>query len=350
MSRASDAPRQTPVGVALRGLFSRWPGVVPGLSMPGRSHVGDLPAFTPEEWQLSAAIRRDVEHLAGNIGQRNVWNPTLLAEAELWLGKELATLGLRVGRQAYQAGDAECANLDATIEAHPESRTRGEIVVVGAHYDAVHGCPAANDNGTGVAATLAIARHFAARHAAGWRGARALRVVLFVNEEPPFFWTELMGSVVYAKACKARGEKIVAMITPETIGCYKDGPGTQHYPALPVPGFLQIRRHYPDVGNFIAFLGMSSSYTLVRRCVGAFRATTPLPSIGAALPGFVPGVGSSDHWSFWREGYPSLMVTDTAPFRYEHYHKATDTPDKIDYERTARVVGGLVRVVEELVG
>jgi Peptidase family M28 len=350
MSRASEAPRQTPIPVLVRGLLSRWPGIVPGLSMPGASHAGPLPAFTPEEWKLAAAIKRDVEHLAGNIGQRNVWNPSLLAEAELWLGRELASLGLSIGRQAYAAHGVECANLDATIQAHPEPRHKDEIVLVGAHYDAVRGCPAANDNGTGVAATLAIARHFAGKSAGGWRPTRALRIVLFVNEEPPFFWTDLMGSVVYARACRARGEKIVAMITPETIGCYKDAPGTQHYPRLPIPGRFQIERFYPDVGNFIAFLGMSSSASLVRRCVGTFRGSTPIPSIGAALPGFVPGIGASDHWSFWREGYPAIMATDTAPFRYEHYHRASDTPDKIDYERTARVVAGLIRVVEDLVG
>jgi hypothetical protein len=166
--------------------------------------------------------------------------------------------------------------------------------------------------------------------------------VCFVNEEPPFFWTEDMGSLVYANACKARGENIVGMLTPETIGCYLDGPGTQRYP-------IPVQRWYPTTGDFIAFVGMHESAALIKRAVGTFRRTTGFPSIGAGLPSLVPMVGASDHWSFWRNGYPALMVTDTAPFRYVHYHKKTDTPDKIDYQRMARVVLGLSRVVDDLV-
>jgi len=170
-----------------------------------------------------------------------------------------------------------------------------------------------------------------------------------VNEEPPYFWTELMGSVVMARACReARNnggrERIVAMLTPETIGCYFDAPGTQKYP--PPLGLV-----YPSEGNFIAFIGMSGTRgagALVKRCVGEFRARSRVPSLGAAMPGWVPGAGSSDHWSFHRTGVPSLMITDTAPFRYPHYHTPDDTPDKIDYERAARVVDGLTGVVREI--
>jgi Zn-dependent M28 family amino/carboxypeptidase len=216
-----------------------------------------------------------------------------------------------------------------------------EIVVFGAHYDAVMGCPAANDNGSGVAATLAVAR--ALTSAGVPRPARSIRFVFFVNEEPPFFWTEEMGSDVYARACKERGDNIVAMLTPETIGCYSDEPGSQRYP-------IPIKRFYPDKGDFIAFIGMYEARALIRLCVEIFRKNAAFPSVGAGLPGIVPHVGASDHWSFWRQGYPALMVTDTAPYRYTHYHRATDTPDKLDYEKMARVVEGLQRVVEELAG
>lgn len=301
--------------------------------MPGRSHSGPLPPLTPEQRALAAELRATVEELAGNIGERNVFHPVKLAAAELYLGAELTRMGYHVRRQAYGVMGVECANLDVEI---PGAELPDEIVVVGAHYDAVRGCPAANDNGSGVAATLALARMFA-----GSRPRRTLRFVMFANEEPPFFWTEDMGSLVYADACKARGEKIVAMLTPETIGCYLDEPGTQRYP-------IPVGRWYPTTGNFIAFVGMHEDARLIRRVVGAFRAAAAFPSIGAGLPSIVPMVGASDHWSFWRRGYPALMITDTAPFRYVHYHRKTDTPDKIDYERTARVVEGLRAVVREL--
>jgi Zn-dependent M28 family amino/carboxypeptidase len=172
------------------------------------------------------------------------------------------------------------------------------------------------------------------------RPARTLRFVLFANEEPPFFWTDDMGSLVYANACKARRENIVAMLTPETIGCYLDEPGTQRYP-------IPVSRWYPSTGNFIAFVGMHESAALIRRVTGTFRERCAFPSIGAGLPSIVPMVGASDHWSFWRNGYPALMVTDTAPFRYVHYHRKTDTPDKIDYPRMARGRDRLSEVVRD---
>jgi hypothetical protein len=150
-----------------------------------------------------------------------------------------------------------------------------------------------------------------------------------------------MGSLHYARACKGRGEKIVAMLTPETIGYYSDEKGSQKYPG--VTGFF-----YPKTGNFITFVGESESEQLVTRCVKSFRSHTQFPSEGGAAPKSIEGVGWSDHWSFQRQGYPALMITDTAPFRYPHYHTPQDTPDKIDYDRAARVVAGTARVVQEL--
>jgi Zn-dependent M28 family amino/carboxypeptidase len=189
-----------------------------------------------------------------------------------------------------------------------------------------------------VAALLELARLFS-RHSPE----RTVRLAAFVNEEPPFFQTDEMGSRVFARAARERGDNIVAFLALETIGCYSDEPDSQSYP----PPFGQM---YPDRGNFIAFVGNTASRSLVRRCVGSFRSHTAFPSEGIAAPGAVAGVGWSDHWAFWQEGYPGVMVTDTAPFRYAYYHDAYDTPDKIDYDRTARVVAGLHRVVADLAG
>ena len=317
---------------ALRGMrlrsFPRF-----ALNMPGRSHAGPLPPFTDDERALASELRAHIEELAGNIGERNVFNPRKLHDAELYIGDQFRRFGFKVRRQSYPVMGVDCANLDVEIRGHSRP---DEIVVIGSHYDAIRGCPAANDNGSGIAATLAMARLFA-----GSRPARTIRFVCFANEEPPFFWTRDMGSLVYANACKARRENIVAMLTPETIGCYLDGPGSQRYP-------IPVQRWYPTTGDFIAFVGMHESGKLIRRVTETFRRTTPFPSIGAGLPSIIPMVGASDHWSFWRNGYPALMVTDTAPFRYSHYHQPTDTPDKIDYLRTARVVGGLAAVIDDL--
>jgi Zn-dependent M28 family amino/carboxypeptidase len=303
--------------------------------MPGESYAGPLPPLTAEQAALHDELKRHVETLAGDIGERNVVRyPNLTAAAD-FLEATLAELGYAVERQEYEVNRRTCANLSAEI---PGADRPEEIIVVGAHYDSVTFCPGANDNGTGVAATLALARALK-----GSAPRRTVRFVLFVNEEQPYFQTPDMGSRVYAGACRERGEKITAMLSLETIGYYSDEPGSQRYP----PPFGLI---YPSTGDFIAFVGNYGSRDLVRRAVGSFRRHAKFPSEGGAPPGFLPGIGWSDHWAFWKEGYVGVMVTDTAPFRYPHYHEVTDTPDRVDYQRMARVVDGLEAVVADLAG
>jgi Zn-dependent M28 family amino/carboxypeptidase len=215
---------------------------------------------------------------------------------------------------------------------------RSEIVVAGAHYDSVLGCPGADDNATGVAALLELARTLRAT-----RCARTVRFVFFASEEPPHFEGEEMGSRVYARACKERGERVVAMLSLESLGCYSDEPGSQSYPAG--LGLL-----YPSRGNFVAFVGNLRSRGLVRESIRVFRRTTAFPSERAATFGWIPGVGWSDHASFWVEGIPAAMVTDTAPFRNPRYHTPNDAPESVDFARLARVVAGLTRVVRSLGG
>ncbi|MFH1808955.1 MAG: M28 family peptidase, partial [Pseudomonadota bacterium] len=214
--------------------------------------------------------------------------------------------------------------------------TNREIVVVGAHYDSAPGSPGANDNATGVATVLELARLLQDRPRQ-----RELRLVAFVNEEPPYFQTENMGSLVYARELVSQGAPVVAMLTPETLGYYSEARGSQHYP-FPF-GLL-----YPDTGNFVGFVGNLGSLSLVRRCVGSFRHHAAFPSEGAAVPASIEGVAWSDHWAFWEQGVPALMVTDTAPHRDPHYHTAGDRPDHVDTERLARVVQGLAGVVDDL--
>ena len=226
-------------------------------------------------------------------------------------------------------------NLEAVLQGGAKAH---EVVVVGAHYDTAAGGPGADDNASGVASMLAIARALAASHHAP---ARTIRFVAFVNEEPPYFWNAEMGSLVYAKACKARGDAIVAMLSLETLGYYRDEPGSQKYPPI-------VSSFYPDRGDFVAFVGNLGSRGVVHDAIRTFRGAEAFPSEGATLPSFVTGVGWSDQWSFWQVGYPGVMVTDTAPFRNPHYHQMSDRPDTLDYARLARVTEGLVAVVKKL--
>jgi Zn-dependent M28 family amino/carboxypeptidase len=165
--------------------------------------------------------------------------------------------------------------------------------------------------------------------------------VLFVNEEPPYFQTAEMGSLVYAEKLRREGTKVSVMLALEMLGCYSDKKGSQQYP--PLFGLL-----YPDKGNFIAFVGDEGSRKLVRKTVRLFRDSTQFPSEGIAAPGDLEGVAWSDHWSFWQKGYPAIMITDTALFRNRYYHTQQDTPEKLDYERMARVVAGIRKVAELL--
>jgi hypothetical protein len=303
-----------------------------GIRMPGRN-VSSAAGLNESDDALRAELKADVEKLSGEIGERNMNRyPQLVAAAE-FIESSLTTAGSMVRRDSYELRGRACHNLEVQIPG-----ATPDILVVGAHYDSVSGCPGANDNGSGVAALLALARRFA-----GKSSRQTLRFVAFVNEEPPYFQTEEMGSFVYAKRCQERGDRITGMISLETIGYFSDAPGSQKYPA---PG---LGLAYPTKGNFIGFASDTSSRSLLRATVSAFRKAGKLPCEGAALPAMIPGIGWSDHWSFWQCGYPAIMVTDTAPFRYPHYHEATDTPDKLDYDRFALVVSGMESVITELV-
>ena len=302
--------------------------------MPGASHHGELP---PPDHQLVALgndLRTDVAALAVEIGERNVANrPNQLERAADYI--ESRFTGYAVRRQEYRVFEARCHNLEVEILGTSRSK---EIVIVGAHYDTVPGTPGANDNASGVAAMLALARRFSLRTTD-----RTLRFVAFVNEEKPYAHTEQMGSRVYARRCREWREDVVAMLSLEMLGCYDDRWNSQKYPPL-------LSFFYPSRGNFIGFIGNTASRRLVRRVVRTFRQHEPFPSEGAAVPKLIRAAGFSDHWSFWQEGYPAAMVTDTAMFRYPHYHEPEDTIDKIDFNRMARVVRGLEKVISELVG
>lgn len=302
--------------------------------MPLKSFRGPLPALTPAQTAWRNELRQHVEKLAGDIGERNVFKPRKLAAAVDYIETVWNEAGHQVTRETFKAGGERCHNLAVEI---PGTSKTGEIVLVGAHYDSVVGSPGADDNASGAAALLALAR-FASLQ----KPARTLRLVAFVNEEPPFFQTEQMGSLVCARGCRQRGENIVAMLSLESIGYFSTNERSQKYP-FPVGLF------YPSRGDFLAFVGRTTDAALVKRCVRSFRERVQFPSEGGALPGALPGIGWSDHWAFWQAGYPALMATDTAPFRSPHYHLDNDTPDKLDYDRFARVVEGLGQVIEELV-
>jgi hypothetical protein len=283
-----------------------------------------------------ARLEGHVLMLAERIGERNMWHFERLEQAARYIEAELAKTGCAVEFQEYEVQGKTVRNIGAEIkgEKRPE-----EIVVIGAHYDSVLGSPGANDNATGVAVLLEMARTLCDK-----RPERTLRLVAFVNEEPPFFQTGDMGSRVYALQAEREKENIVAMASLETLGHYSQAEGSQMFP------FPPLRFFYPTRGNFVAFVGNFRSRTLLQQSLKAFRAGNDFPAEGLVAPAWLIGVDWSDHWSFWRSGYRAIMLTDTALFRYRHYHTARDTPDKVDYDSLARVAAGLIGMTGELVG
>jgi hypothetical protein len=303
--------------------------------MPGPAFSGPLAPLTPAQDVLRTRIERHVRALAGEIGVRSDDEYANVQRAAAYIESELRALGYTVVSQEFTAGGRgrTYRNLEATLAG---TTRRQEVVVFGAHYDTAEDAPGADDNASGVAGVLELARMFARAPQA-----RTVRFVFFANEEPPWFPTANMGSRHYATAARARNDQIVAMLSIESIGYYDTEAGTQRYP-------FPLNLAYPDVGDFIGFVSNLKSRALLHRAIAAFRAHATLPTQGAAAPAWVPGVWWSDHWAFWVEGYPAIMISDTAPYRNPFYHTPQDTPDKLDYDRTARVVDGLLHVVRAL--
>src|SRR4051812_37289977 len=243
------------------GLLWCW-----GSRMPGRKTT-KAAALSEAEIALRAELVADVKALAGDVGERNLNRyPQLQAAAE-FIETSFTRAGLTPRRESYELRGRACHNLEVEI-----AGTRPEIFVVGAHYDSVSGSPGANDNGSGAAAVLALARRFAGKPCA-----QTLRFVAFVNEEPPYFQTDEMGSLVYARRRKERGDRISGMISLETIGYFSDEPRSQNYPAAGLGLF------YPSTGNFIGFASNTRSRSLLQAAVAAFRKTEKLPCEGASL-------------------------------------------------------------------
>jgi len=299
--------------------------------MPLKSFRGPLPALTPAQSELAQRLAGHVKVLSENIGERNARKPESFHAVKEYAREELHRGGYEVSEYPYSLDGQKVSNLQAIL-----AGTESATVIVGAHYDSVAGTVGADDNATGVAAVLELARMMQ-----GGKTQKTIRFVLFVNEEPPFFQTDAMGSLVYARQLARDHVTVSSMISLEMLGYYSDSPSSQKYPS-------GIGLFYPERGDFIGFVGKSDSPELLRSAIRRFRETTSFPSEGIAAPTEWPGIGWSDHWSFWREHYPAIMITDTAIFRNPHYHTPNDTADTLDFDRMARVVGGIQQVVQSL--
>jgi hypothetical protein len=304
------------------------------MSVPGESYSGELPPLTDQELALAALLKTHIAAIAAR--EHNIAHHDELEKVGRYLETTLESYGYNVHRQDFTVDGKTVRNIDVIIEPRTGAPAP-EVLVVGAHYDSAPTSPGANDNATGAGAVIELARLLGDLRATT---KRRIRLALFVNEEPPYFQTPDMGSLRYAQALAAQNERVVAMYSLETLGYYSDKPGSQQYPG-------PFGMMFPDRADFIAFVGMLGSRPLVRETVRSFRSHTAFPTIGGVAPASLEGIGWSDHWAFAEQGFPAVMITDTALFRYPYYHQPTDTPDKVDVEKLARVVKGIERVIRD---
>jgi hypothetical protein len=307
-------------------------------------------ALTPQQIESANRLKEDVYYFCNIIGQRDYQHPKGLNEASTKLAQEFANLGYQVAKQHVPTPDYLKHKKDGelpltffnVIAEKKGTKSPEEIIVIGAHYDtcAGTGTPGADDNTSGTAGLLELARLLANKNLD-----KTIRFVAFVNEEPPFFHTPYMGSRFYAKSSKDKNENIVAMLCLEMIGYFNNEPNSQSYPPIVDPILSLI---YPDKGNFIAFIGNLKSRDLLLKSINSFRKNSDFPSEGVSLPEWVTGVDWSDHSSFWIEGYPAIMISDTSLFRNPHYHQPSDTPETLDYQSMSKVIHGVEKIILDM--
>jgi Zn-dependent M28 family amino/carboxypeptidase len=287
--------------------------------------------------ELTGWLRTHVDRLAGLIGPRHPGKPAALEAAATYVEREFQNLGDAVERQCYDAGGVSVANL--VIERRGSQRP-GEIVVLGAHYDTVPTTPGADDNASAVAVlieTARLLRPVALR--------RTVRFVAFTCEEPPHFYTHTMGSQVYARRCRSQNEQITGMLCLEMVGFFTTAPGSQQVP----PGIPKVLRWaFPQRGDFLTAVGNPRSWRLVWNFRRGFKNVTRFPLFSIVLPEAIHEIRRSDNSSFWDQGYPALMLTDTSFLRNPHYHEPTDTPETLDCERMAQVTIGIAGALRRL--
>jgi len=278
-------------------------------------------------------LRLAVTKLSREIGIRSYQDHDKLEKTVKYISAELSSAGYQVDFQSFKFGGHAYQNVIAELKG---TTAPDQVLVIGAHYDTVRTTPGADDNASGVAGLLALARLLANKPLE-----KTVRFVAFPLEEPPAYRTKNMGSYHYAASLKKARVKVEGMICLEMIGFFSDRPGSQHYP---IP-FMNLK--FPKVGNYIAMVGNRKSKKFTMQIAGSFRKSSPLTLVTLNAPAIVVGIDFSDQWSFGKFGYPAFMVTDTAFYRNPNYHSPSDLPDTLDYSRMANVVEGLKAAVEE---
>ncbi len=285
--------------------------------------------------EIKKSMESDIEYLQ-KLGPRNSENDESykqLRQCEEWIRQKWESQGYVVKKHTFSIGEKEYSNLEIEIK----GRTLpSEIIIISAQYDTLPDSPGANNNGSGIAILFQLSQ-LLKKHTPD----RTLRLLNFVNEEDPFFGTEMMGSYQYAKRCLQRGENIRVMLSLDALGIYKNEPGSQK---LPFP----FSMFYPDRGNFLAFIGNLRSRKYMLEISRGFKKGSSFPIKVGVVPEWVRAADWSDHRSFWQFGYPGIMVTDTGGFRSPYHTTKEDTMEKLNFEAMSRIVIGMYACAVDL--
>ncbi len=291
--------------------------------------------------QTEERLKAHLKALTVDIGERSVRLPGNLRRAAGYLRNFYRELKLPVEDEPYNFRGEVVANIVSYVG---NSDNRSPTYILGAHYDSVAGTVGADDNASAVAVQLETARELK-KLSYLEKTKSKIKFVSFALEEPPAFGTRHMGSRVHARRCKKAKEKLEGMLCLEMVGYTCHDPGCQKYP-FPIK-FMD----FPRTGNYIGVVGNLRSKPLTEAIYQAFKKNPHLPAVKLTVPlgGYsLPPVGLSDHSSFWHFGYRAVMITDTAFYRNPHYHKPSDTMDKLDFGFMAELVKSLVIFFEEI--
>ncbi|MET1078228.1 MAG: M28 family peptidase [Pseudomonas sp.] len=278
----------------------------------------------------SARLQAHVQRLSVDFHPRRYDQAENLRRTADYIAEAFGAAGAQPFRQPVSVGERAYENIVARFG--PSS---GPLMVIGAHYDSHGRTPGADDNASGVAGLLELAR-LLGEHPPS----RPIELVAYTLEEPPYFMTEHMGSAWHARSLVDSQQNVQLMISLETIGYFSDAPASQRFP---VPGMNLL---YPDTGNFIGLVGKFSDWGDMRRAKAAMTGASDLPVHSINAPRWVEGIDYSDHLSYWDQGFSALMITDTAFNRNRDYHGREDTYEKLDYPRMAKVVQGVYAITQ----
>ncbi|MBO2007434.1 M28 family peptidase [Hymenobacter negativus] len=295
-----------------------------GLAIIPPAAAQNLPADTTR-------LRQHLVFLTTTPQPRNYQHPAVLDSVATYLQQQLRAAGAtEVGAQPYAVRGQTYQNVLGSFG--PKD---GPRLIIGAHYDVCGDQPGADDNGTGVAALLELARLLGRQATLPYR----IDLVAYTLEEPPFFRTKNMGSYVHAAALKAAGVPVRGMVALEMLGYYDDRKHTQQYPIGP------LKFIYGTRGNYVTVAQKFGNGRFGRQFARHYRQQAQLPVKRFEAPAWLPGIDFSDHLNYWKFGYPAVLVTDTAFYRNHSYHEATDTLNRLDMRRLGLAVDALLAVV-----